>query len=185
MRLFVAIELPEAVREAAAIAGSRRDAWPAASWVRADNLHLTLVFLGEVDPATLAPLEAALRRHLAPLAPWRARLDGAGAFPPQGALRVVWVGVEPAAPFVALAAAVRAACREVGLAVEDRAFAPHLTLARCRPTWRASERERLAKLAPRQEAAFEVDAVAVIESELGAAGPRYRRQAAIRLGAAA
>jgi 2'-5' RNA ligase len=185
MRLFVAVELPEPLRGRIAIAGTRRDAWPPASWVRAENLHLTLAFLGEVEAARMAGLETALRRQAAGATPFVARTAAAGAFPSHGALRVVWLGVEPAAAFVELARVARAACTEAALPFDAKPFAPHLTLARCKTPWPARTRERLAELAPPEPVALEVGAIALVASELGAPGPRYTRQAELRLGAAA
>lgn len=185
MRLFVAVELPDAVRESVAIAGTRRDGWPPANWVRAENLHLTLAFLGEVAPPRIAPLEAALRRRAGARTPFRASFADAGAFPAQGMVRVLWLAVEPTADFSELARVAREACAEAALPFDEKPFAPHLTLARCRTPWPAASRERLAKLAPREPISFEVGAIAVVASELGPAGPRYSRQAEIPLGAAA
>jgi 2'-5' RNA ligase len=185
MRLFVAVELPEPLRQSIAVAGTRRDGWPPASWVRAENLHLTLAFVGEVDEARIGGLEAALRRHAAGAAPFSARTAAAGAFPSQGALRVVWLGLEPTVDFAGLARLARAACAEAALPFDEKPFAPHLTLARCKPPWPAATRERLAKLAPRRPLELEIGAIAIVASELGPSGPRYTRQAEARLGAAA
>ena len=185
MRLFVAVELSEPARERVTIGARRRDEWPPASWVRKENLHLTLTFLGEVESAAAARLAAALRRRCGELAPFEARLDGAGAFPPWGDLRVLWLGVEPAAQLTELARFASEACGEIGLASDERAFAPHLTLARCRPPWDSGWRARLGRLAPPEPVGFEVGSVAVLASQLGAAGLRYSRQAEVRLGAAA
>jgi 2'-5' RNA ligase len=153
--------------------------------VRPENLHLTLAFLGEVEPARIPGLEAALRREAAGATPFPARTAAAGAFPSHGALRVVWLGVEPAAAFVELARVARAACTEAALPFDGKPFAPHLTLARCKTPWPATARERLAELGPREPLAFEVGAIALVASELGETGPRYTRQAEARLGAAA
>lgn len=185
MRLFVAVELPERLREHIAVAGARRDGWPPASWVRADNLHLTLAFLGEVAADRVGGLEAALHRHAAGATPFPARTAAVGAFPSQGALRVVWLGVEPTQAFVDLARLARAACAAAALPFDEKPFTPHLTLARCRSPWPAASRDRLAGLAPRQPLPFRVGSIALFASELGAAAPRYTRRAEARLGAVA
>ena len=83
MRLFVALELPPPVRhEAARRIAAERSRLPAARWTHADNLHLTLVFLGEVGESALDGLVAALAAAFAVHPPLTLRLAGAGTFPP-------------------------------------------------------------------------------------------------------
>ena len=93
VRLFAAVELPDPARAAIEAATQRlRTTLPGLRWVPAENLHLTLVFLGWVDPDQLDPIRAELEVAAAPAAPFRARLGAAGRFPDRGAPRVVWFG---------------------------------------------------------------------------------------------
>jgi len=98
-------------------------------WMRRDQLHFTLQFLGRVqDDESLAD---ALERAVAPHAPFMARLAGAGAFPSPRRARAVWVGVAQGADELgALARAVHVATEELGHDREARAFTPHMTVAR-------------------------------------------------------
>ena len=137
MRLFVALKVPEPVR---AEVGRRLDrvkpALPAARFVPADLLHLTLVFLGETDPALRPALEQSLAASFARHAPLALQLAGGGTFPAGKPARVAWVGVECDGGLGALQEAVAAATAEaIGRRVEKRPFHPHLTLARCRRPW--------------------------------------------------
>lgn len=187
MRLFVAVELPEAVRrEIAGRAARAARTLPPAKWSRADALHLTLAFLGEVEETAAAPLASALAGAVAPLPPFAARIAGAGAFPPRGGARVLWLGLEPAAPFEALAAAVRGAIAGCGLSFDEKPFRAHLTVARCRTPWRESEREAaLRTLGEAGALELRVERIALIESRLGPAGAAYTTLAEAVLGTAA
>lgn len=134
MRLFVAVDLStaalshlEAAVAAAPISTSLRPV-PSTRW------HLTVAFLGEVAEHRLQALTAALSAVAEESGPIELRLRGAGTFParPERA-RVLWVGVAGARPGMErLAERSAAAARSAGIPVDDRAYAPHLTLARAR-----------------------------------------------------
>jgi 2'-5' RNA ligase len=136
--LFVAVDLDEAVRRAAArLTRTIRDRLEEAelygvSWVAPDNLHLTLRFLGEVDARVGADVQAAMA---APFAhpPFDLELAGVGTFPAAGAARVVWFGVSAGADALArLHAEVEARLQPFGFLREGRPFRVHLTVARFR-----------------------------------------------------
>jgi 2'-5' RNA ligase len=179
VRLFVALALPESVREEVGrrVAAERRRL-PAARWTPPENLHLTLVFLGEVDEDGAARLAEALAPALAPHPPLTLRLAGAGCYPPpppRGKARpakVAWVGVEVeegVERLVALQAeAVAAARRAVDVPDESRPFSPHLTLARPRETWREEAIATFTSIfSPPAGGAFVVDHARLVASRLG------------------
>jgi 2'-5' RNA ligase len=182
VRLFAAVELPEPARRSvlAHVAGVRAELPPAA-WVRSEALHLTLVFFGEVAAERSGELATALAAAAGSCPAFPARLSGAGGFPPRGPVRVVWLGVEPADRFGALAAAVRGAAAASGFAFDAKPFAAHVTLARCRSPWPAPWRERLARLALPGDIEWAVRRAALIESELAPGGSRYRTVAELPL----
>jgi 2'-5' RNA ligase len=124
-RLFVAIELPVAVRDRllAAMGGVS-----GARWQRDDQLHLTLRFIGEIDRHIAQDIAAALGGVHA--APFELALSGAGVFDRRGVPETLWAGVTPHDAVTALHAKVDQALRRVGMALEARAYAPHITLAR-------------------------------------------------------
>lgn len=184
MRLFVAVALPDEVRRRLGrhIASVARDL-PAAKWVRSEALHVTLAFLGEVEPARVEELAAALERAASARPPFAARIVGAGAFPPRGGARVLWLGLEPAAPFEALAGAAREAIADSGLACDEKPFRAHLTVARCRTPWPARDRERaVAALAPPEPLVLDVASLSLVESRLGPAGAVYSTRSESPLG---
>ena len=182
MRLFAAVELPEPARRLvlAHVGGVRRDL-PSAARVRAEALHLTLVFFGDVATESAGGLAAALAAGARSCAQFTARLAGAGGFPPRGPVRVAWLGVEPAEALGALAAAVRAAAAAAGFAFDAKPFAPHVTLARCRSPWPAPWRDRLARLAPEEPVAWPVRRALLVESALAPGGARYSTVAELPL----
>lgn len=130
VRVFIALAPPdEAKEELAEALRPAYDAYPTMRWNRIEDWHITLAFLGEL-PTDAVPL---LREPLARLAearpPLRLALRGAGCFDE----RVLWSGIDgDLEGLQQLAADVRSAVKECGIAFEDRPLRPHLTLARSR-----------------------------------------------------
>ncbi len=181
MRLFVAIEIPQEVRQQL-VAGSRelRPHLPKARWVRPELMHLTLLFLGETDRERVPELDRRLGEAFASYRPLAIRVSGLGAFPPGGRKRVLWAGVDADGNLLGLQAAVeKAAERATGRRVAKKKAKPyhaHVTLARCQPPWPRSAFDRLAAGFGRAHSRpFRVAEGVLIESELRhGAGPRYR-----------
>jgi 2'-5' RNA ligase len=184
VRAFVAVLLPEGVRAglAAMVAQIRPDA-PALAWVRADNLHLTLRFLGGVEPAALARVEEAM--HVAATSvgtPFPIELGGLGSFPAAGPPRVVWAGVTVGGQgLAALHGALEAALVARGIPGEGRAFHPHVTLARARERRGGAHLAGLLGPGPRF-GQMRVAALHLVRSELGPGGSRYSVLAEAPLG---
>ena len=127
MRLFVGLDLPERIKTAllasmGGVAGAR--------WQSAEQLHLTMRFIGEVDRHMAADIAAALGR--VNVRPFVAELGEPGLFDHRGRIDCLWVGVRPVEPLAALAKAVNAALAGVGIPPEPRAFVPHISVARGR-----------------------------------------------------
>jgi RNA 2',3'-cyclic 3'-phosphodiesterase len=178
LRLFTAIELTEPVRAAIAAeqariveshGGGRR-----IRLVKPEQIHVTLVFIGEVAKERGAAITALMERDI-PMAPFRISLGGIGAFPQRGAPRVLYVDiVEGAAATIALHALVaeRLAQRD------ERPFRPHVTLGR----WRESRPSDRPKVSPWAAiGALDVHFVTLFQSRISSAGPAYTRIAAARL----
>ncbi len=169
MRLFIALGLPPAflvlLKEAGEALGA--DAQKI-SLTRAENLHLTLRFLGEVPQEHLPALSRlilGLGGHAV-----RGTISGYGSFPaPEGL--TLWAGIEGGAPLSALAAQVGKGLGALGFAPEGRPFVPHVTLAR-----RARLKKPLAELLPLlplHPAPLLLGPLTLFESRLGPGGPRY------------
>jgi 2'-5' RNA ligase len=175
VRSFVAVLLPEALRARVdAAAAELRRLGGAVSWVRVENFHLTLRFLGSVDEATLGRVREALEDAAAGTAPFTVTLGGFGGFPTARAPRVVWVGVETGADaLAALHARVEAALARRGIPPEGRPFHGHLTLGRARdPRGGAALGDALET---RRESFGEapVDAVCLMRSDLHPTGAHH------------
>lgn len=191
MRLFVALDVDAAAREALRVAIARlcqRVGSDDLRWTDADNLHCTLHFLGEVDASRLPDLREALGTSLA-IAPFDAATGEVGTFPPSGPLRVVWLAIDDGAASIrAVHAAVGDRLQAAGCDVDARPFMPHLTLARTRRAERRGGRalrDRVAGLSI-SPLAWRVGEIALYSSDLSGARPRYTVEHRVALvGAAA
>ncbi len=134
MRLFVALTLPEDVRRRLA---GLANGLPGARWVKPENLHLTLRFLGEVDNLAAVDVDDALAKIQCP--GFDLSLNGIGHFGEGRKLRALWVGVDASAELMRLQEKIEQALIRAGLAPEPRKFKPHITLAR----FKSNPRERL------------------------------------------
>lgn len=177
MRLFVALEIPEPVRrEVARRVAGLRDRLPRSRWVDPANLHLTLLFLGQVEEAKVPSLASALREAFAKHPPLELRLAGGGTFPPRRPARVAWVGMETPGDLQALQADVSdAAVASVGFEPEERPFSPHVTLARCDPQWPRDAIDKFVTAFPGTIGQpWTAESGVLMESKLSPHGARYR-----------
>ena len=176
MRLFLAVFPPAAVqRAAAAMIDALRRPGDGVSWVKPDNLHYTLRFIGEVGEDGARRIGEAARVAAARCAPFDATLGGAGAFPSAHRARVLWIGM-PAGDreFVALARALEAALEPRGFERERKPFSPHLTIGRVRdPREDWAPRLAAAPAIDPAHAGFRVDRLCVVESRLDPRGSIY------------
>ncbi len=177
MRAFFAVDLDEGARRAAAaVARELRPAAGDVRWVRPEAYHVTLRFLGEVEPERAEALAAEAGAAVAPVAAFRLHLGAARAFPSPRRPRVVALELSPEPPLAALAGRLEAVAVGAGLAAEERPFRSHLTLGRVR----RGGRLRLSG-APEAGADFDVDEVVLFESELRPGGSRYTARARLPL----
>jgi 2'-5' RNA ligase len=179
-RLFVAIELPEAVKDQ--LTWLRGDV-PGASWVKPNGYHLTLRFLGDgIESERLEAIKDALAAVHGQA--FTLRLKGLGRFPPQPtrAARVLWVGVSAPPVLAALYEQVESAVTRLGFAPEERAFHPHITLARLKAFKPESQVDRfLQEHLTFQSEAIAVDEFHLFSSVLSPRGSVYTRQASYDL----
>ncbi|WP_258360456.1 RNA 2',3'-cyclic phosphodiesterase [Moorella sulfitireducens (nom. illeg.)] len=173
MRLFVAINFcPDLKKALAGLLAELRRLPVAVKWVPPENIHLTLKFLGEVAPAGVEEVGAALQRAATGVDPWYLEVKGTGVFPGWRSPRVVWVGVESEKPLYVLQQQVT---REyLGLGFPADSFTPHLTLGRLRPgTDPGPLQDRLRGLAGVSWGREKVTAVSLMESTLTPRGAVY------------
>ena len=128
-RLFVAIDLPEYIQERLS---SLCCGLPGARWIKAEQMHLTLRFIGDVDTNVFKDIQEALNDVRS--TPFTMQLEGVGFFPPRGKPRVVWVGIRKIEQLVQLRNRIEAVLVQAGLEPEGRKYSPHITLARLKNT---------------------------------------------------
>jgi RNA 2',3'-cyclic 3'-phosphodiesterase len=131
MRIFVALDLDSAIRERIQkFVEEVRATPPDARWISSEALHVTLKFIGEQPDAVIAQIEAALRSIQA--GPFQVSFSGTGFFPTPRAARVFWIGIRAEDALTRLAKTIDESLGIIGIPKDDRAFSPHLTLARAR-----------------------------------------------------
>jgi len=124
-RLFIAVDLPEAIRENLE---SMSFGIPGAKWVPSEQLHLTVRFIGEVDGTLFRDIKKILAE--VSIAPFSLQLKGVGYFPPRGAPRILWIGLEKSEPLQLLRKKIDSKLLHIRVEPEGRKFSPHITLAR-------------------------------------------------------
>jgi RNA 2',3'-cyclic 3'-phosphodiesterase len=163
VRTFVAVFPPPEVRRALVGAAHELPVVGEVRWVRPENVHLTLKFLGDVSEDDLDRVAEALEPVRLRHGPFEAGLSGFGAFPSSRKARIVWAGIgDGSEPLRALARDVEASLEPLGFEREDRAYVPHLTLGRARGRPVALE----AVEAPSAIPGFTVRNVELVESVL-------------------
>jgi len=177
MRLFIAIDVSDEVRRAAAeLMAKLRASGADCKWVEPENLHLTLRFLGETPAEKIAEVKA-LMLQACRKPPLAIIFEKLGAFPSWNDPRVIWVGVgQGAGELSALAG-------ELGPDPEGRAFSAHLTIGRVRSRRHLAELRRAAASAGFARLAQRADRLILFESRLTPRGPVYEALHEEKLGA--
>lgn len=176
MRLFIAADVSEEVRAAVAGQVARlREANCDVAWVKPENYHLTLKFLGETPDGRLDDIKASLDFVAVSRATFELEMRGMGCFPERGAPRVVWIGTAVGRDALsALARDVETAMEEIGFQREQREFSAHLTIGRMRGPRGAERLRRL--LTAEAETVFDrcvVDELRLYKSTLAPGGSIY------------
>lgn len=151
------------------------------SWVKPENLHLTLRFLGDLGDSGVRRAGESVRRGAEGAPAFRAQLGGLGAFPSMSRPRVLWAALaEGADEATVLARSVNEHLKRDGFGPPDKPFRPHLTLARIREGARGLDAMREYAPPPVPDGAW-LDRVALMKSELHPAGARYTALVEVRL----
>ena len=177
MRVFIAIEPPDALKGEIAqwietLARAIPDPKRRLHWVKKEQLHLTLKFLGETKPDLLPLLAEALRNAGQEAASFPLSFAKVGHF----GGRVIWLGIDAGANQCAnIAKSIDAACHALGFELESRPFSPHITLARAKEN---PGNLHIAQLPPalihRTFGPFTVTGFSLIQSTLTPKGAIYR-----------
>jgi 2'-5' RNA ligase len=177
MRLFVAIDLDDRARAAIAAEQDRirrgliHGTPP--RWTPPDQMHLTLAFLGEVNPAIAAQLQEELSTPIA-LDAFELVFAGSGVFPPHGAPRALWIGTrEGTAELQSLQREIGRRLAGRGIALESRPFTPHLTVGRWKSSRPSDRRRVLQHGRDKVIARLRIDHATLYQSRLSAQGSVY------------
>ncbi len=174
MRLFIAIDLPEGWRELLA-KPQQSIGWlgHGVKWVDPKSTHLTLKFLGETAPNLLEEVKVRAAESVAQFPAFTMRMRGTGVFPEPKKPRVYWAGIEAPQTLLDLQVNLEQAMEELGFEPEQRAFSPHLTLARIKdPMGKQRMTEALLNFKLESEPAQVTEAV-LMRSHLSEDGAHY------------
>jgi len=172
MRLFVAIDLPEAVKDHLGIICC---GVPRARWVLPEQMHLTLRFIGEVDGGLFRDICEELAGIHGEI--FSLQLEGVGFFPPRGKPRVIWVGLHKLDALLRLRYRIESRLIALGLEPEARKFSPHITLARLKNTHPAKVGRFLENYGLFCSTPFSVASFHLYSSQLGRKGAVHRIEA--------
>ncbi|MFM8270896.1 MAG: RNA 2',3'-cyclic phosphodiesterase [Gemmata sp.] len=176
-RTFIGVGTGDSIRaSAAALQKELAKLASGVNWVAPESMHVTLLFLGEVDDRELHAVCKAVKAVAAAEAPFTLRVSGVGAFPNARRPKVVWGGVtDGAEPLARLYSALEEEMLELGCyRTEERGYTPHLTLGRVsKPEAGLALAPELPKRMAWQGGHTGVEEVLVYSSELDAAGPVY------------
>ncbi len=188
LRTFIAVETGKTIRDrCVALQETLARAGADVKWVEEENLHVTLLFLGEVEDRDVPALCKAVAEVCAAQPGFRLSVEGVGCFPNPRRPRVIWVGAGAgSAELIALHDALEPPLLALGCyRREDRQYTPHITLGRVRGE-RSAEAlaSALARKADWQAGVTEVREVRVLSSELTPQGPVYTVLSRAKLGGA-
>ena len=175
MRLFIAIPLDDPLKHKLLSLQQRIEVGGArVRWLRADQLHLTLKFIGEVENGKIPPIGEVMERVARHSAAFELELSGTGCFPPKGPVRIIWVGgSEPSGTLRAAVHDLEQGLAGLGIPAEARPFTEHFTIGRVKsdPT-RGKLRETL-QATPFQPDRQRVGEFVLYQSVLAPCGARY------------
>lgn len=180
IRTFIAIELPEIIQQAIikqTIRLRQNISGELIHWIPAENIHLTLKFLGDVPSNHLDFVKQSLTQTANSCLPFDLQVGGLGSFPNPKQPRILWIGVHAPSALNALQQNIDVAMDRLGYKREDRSFSPHLTLGRVRPNISPENsvkiRDALQSIQLGNIGTARVNSVHLIKSDLNSTGPEY------------
>ena len=178
IRSFIAIDLPEATRQAlAAVQEQLKQSRAGVRWVRANSIHLTLKFLGNIHPAQVEDIALAVAEEIRDEPPITLGAAGLGAFPSRKKPRVIWIGMEGEVQRLSrIQARVENALEPLGFVREKRSFQPHLTIGRVKDRRRLQALiDAMATLDMEPFNSFDADEIILYKSDLRPTGAIYTK----------
>jgi 2'-5' RNA ligase len=181
LRLFIAVEIPAEIQQNVSkeTAKLRRSLESLVRWVPAENLHLTLKFLGDVAPSNVEFLMQMLRQEAQAVPCFNIQLTGLGSFPSLKRPRVIYIGIQAPAALDMLQRGIESASRRLGYESEERSFSAHLTLGRVKQNVTATDQQKIRRAIESTQVdllgSARVDSVHLYKSELKPNGSVYTR----------
>ena len=183
MRTFIAIELEKEIRNALfQIQEELESSQADIKWVKPENIHLTLKFLGEVEETKIPEIIQRLQECGGQIKPFTIRISGLGAFPGLKSARVIWVGVkEDTDELTKLAKMIEDSLVKLGFPKEGRKFSAHLTLGRLRSNKNKDKLGQKLEKIKIPELSQRINSIALFESVLHPTGAAYQKLSEIIL----
>lgn len=179
MRTFIAIELPKEIKDAlASLQGQLMTSGADVKWVKPENIHLTLKFLGERDEKKLEKIAAVLEEVAKNKNVFQAEVSSIGAFPRIDSPRVIWIGIEKGdSETKEIAEELEEKIAKIGIPKEDRPFSSHITIGRTRSSLNQEKLitglRKLENKIEKQTMHFSVTKITLFKSTLTPKGPVY------------
>ncbi len=184
IRTFIAIETPIALKDT--ISKTQRELMKIrganVAWVRPEGIHLTLKFLGDVDPQNIPHLVSKVKDSCVERQPFSIHTTSTGGFPRLAHPRVLWLGVSPTKELLSLQAAIDMALTDLGFKPEDKAFHPHLTIGRVKSLSRDCALPQIFQSLEFAQVEWVVSEVRIMSSVLKPTGAEYSVLDSINLG---
>jgi len=181
LRAFIAVEISGEIQQKIhrETSNLRKGIANLVRWVPAQNMHLTLKFLGDVSPSSVEFIQQMLRTEAGNISCFDIHLAGLGVFPNLKRPRVLYVGVQAPAALQALARGIESASSRLGYEPEERPFSAHLTLGRVRQNVNATEQQQIRRAIEGTQVDLlgtaRVDSVHLYKSDLNPGGSVYTR----------
>ena len=177
IRCFIAIKLPSDIRNQ--IGSYIRELTSLTSkvkWVRSDNLHLTIKFLGEIEPNLVEKINEKLDSINQAGRPFDLRVAESGCFPGRNRPKVFWLGLDQneGEELIRIQKWLEERLNEIGIERERRKFSPHLTIGRVKGADNFSDLYSYLDRNPFQSKVFKVEQVCLIRSFLKPTGAEYK-----------
>lgn len=183
IRTFIAIEIPASIQQQIALLQNRlKSVGGGISWVKTNNIHLTLKFLGDVPANLMQQVIEATEKACGEIKSFNLEIKGTGFFPDMKRPRVVWVGCEEnSGSLQKIHQNLDLLLSNIGFKKESRRFSPHLTIGRVKDQRKIGDILNLMQQVPFKTEQFVASEVIVMKSQLHPAGSIYTPLAKIKL----
>ena len=170
MRAFIAIDLPSNIKaEISKIQDKLKTNLARVHWVKAQNLHLTLKFLGEISPEQLEAINRIIDKVSQTTVPFKIKLDDLGAFPDLHDARIIWIGIKQDTQLKQIVQLLETKIGDMGITKEKRGFSAHITIGRIK----SGKELKPADLEKELNLEFDAREITLFKSTLGSSGPIY------------